>query len=169
MEKSTKNVWESVEFKRLIDSGFSKVELALGLFLKDRREATEYQLSKYSPLLRRRLYKWAGKPTTTVRQIFRLLYDHIYSLGDYIPLNKITSADLMWFSKDPKKTSSSMPIISKEVNDERKRSIRKYRKTTVCAQNRKIRHCIPTDAQRSEDYVDGIKYRVIIYFGWKKR
>ena len=169
MEKSTKNVWASPEFERLIESGIHKVDRAIGLFLNDRREAIEYQLNKYSPLLRRRLYKWAGKPTTAVIQIYRILHDHIYSLGDYIPLTKITSADLNWFSKDPKKTSSSCPIVNKELNNEKKRCVREYRKKAVCAQDRKVRHCIPTDAKRSEDYVDGIKCRVIIYFGWKKR
>ena len=163
MEKAYKKVWINSDWRARVIKGLDRIDEALNLLEPVVPGCTERYLTLTSSSFRREVAYTAGDAKVSVFQIyswlkelFRTKEGHPYKkLADYI--DKCSTRKVSHAVKEAAKHEVKSKICRKSVT--------KIRKAPLPLKNRAIRGRIPAYEKRTEDYINGVKYRVIVYFG----
>lgn len=157
MENSYKKVWINKEYKSMVKNGLEKIGLALEMLEHEHRHCAERYINITSVPFRRKAAETAGKCTVSVFRIYCWLdelmrrkhngVNSIPTLAEYLDRHFNVKAS-----------------VKKEVIKDGKSSVH-ARKTPLRSKTGSVRYHIPAHEERTEDYVNGVKYRVIVYFG----
>lgn len=156
MEKSYKKVWISQEGRALIKRGLEKIGVALDWLEHDYPGFSDRYIAMTSMHFRHNAAMTASSDKVSVFRIYCWLCDIMRK-------RKSTSyPTLAKFLNDHFKPEVSGAVEEAAKHEERHA---KARKESLHSKVGKVRDCILPNAKRTEDYIDGVKYRVIVYFG----
>lgn len=146
MENSYNKVWINEEWKALVTRGLEKIGLALDMLEHCVPGCSDRYYAITSIPFRRQAASQAGDKSVSIFQIYRWLVALMRHKG-----------------KSPFPTLVPKKTVKEAVSNGKVKH--KTGKKPVHLKARKVCDHIPANAKRAEDYVDGVKYRVIVYFG----
>lgn len=151
MENSYKKVWINKEWKAQIVRGLDKIGRALNLLEDAQPGCSDRYYAITSVNFRRKAAEQASSLKVSIFQI-------------YCWLRKILNAKHKG-PFPPLVPSGHKGHVSAVKEAAAHGDQKENRKKTNCIKDRKVRSYIPTNVKRPDDYIDGVKYRVIVYFG----
>lgn len=156
MENSYGKVWYSEEGKARITKGLDKIGRALDLLERERPGCSEKYIAATSIHFRQTAAMTAASSEVSTFKIYCWLRYIVKSKGNkpYMPLAIFIDDHFK------KKTSTT---VKEAVKNGRKHNA--IRKKSLHTEVGKVRSHILPHEERTKDYINGVKYRVIIYFG----